>query len=305
MKNFLPKAIGIVAILFPLLISAQSPQLINYQGVARDNSGNVLANQSIGLQIDIRQTTPNGTIIFSETHTATTNTFGLFTVMIGGGTPQIATLSAIDWANGPYFTEVSMDASGGTNYVSLGTSQLLSVPYALYAETSGTSGPTGATGATGANGATGPIGETGATGATGAEGATGITGPTGADGATGATGPTGVATNAGPTFITPVQLTSTLNVSWTAIDVSAYVPEGTTVVLLDAQARANQNDHTAEVRRNGDTHGGYYLIRVRADGNADNNGTYNQVSCPVDGNYIFEYRAGNFDSFGLRIIGYY
>lgn len=309
-----------LAVMLPLMVNAQSPQLINYQGVARDNGGNILAGQSIGLQIDIRQSAPNGTIVFSETHTVSTNTYGLFTIMIGGGTPQVATLSAIDWASGPYFTEVSMDASGGTNYLSLGTSQLLSVPYALYAETSGTAGPTGPTGAdgatgpTGLDGATGSIGETGATGADGATGATGAdgingengaTGPTGADGLTGPTGPTGVTLNAGPVFIAPVELTTIDNVGWTAVDVSAYVPVGTTAVILDARAQENENDVTAVVRKNGDTHSGYYLIRVRSEGNFDDVGLVNQVTCPVDENRIFEYQSGNFDNFSIRIIGYY
>lgn len=300
MKSFL-KIILALAVILPLMVNAQSPQLINYQGVARDNGGNILAGQSIGLQIDIRQSTPNGTIVFSETHTVSTNTFGLFTVMIGAGTPQVATLSAIDWASGPYFTEVSMDASGGTNYVSLGTSQLLSVPYALYAETSGTAGPTGPTGPTGIGetGATGPTGETGATGADGP------TGPAGADGVTGPQGPTGVTLNAGPVFIAPVELTTIDNVGWTAVDVSAYVPVGTTAVILDARAQENENDVTAVVRKNGDTHSGYYLIRARADGQFDDVGLVNQITCPIDENRIFEYQSGNFDNFSIRIIGYY
>lgn len=295
----------VVALLMvlPILASAQSPQLFNYQGVARDNGGNILANQNLGLQIDIRQSTPTGTVIFSETQATATNDFGLFNISIGGGTPVVATLSAIDWSNGPYYLEVSMDASGGTNYVSMGVSQLMSVPYALYAESSGTAGPTGPTGADGENGATGPTGPTGAAGANGAPGANGVAGPTGP---TGPQGPTGTYTGGGgPTFITPTILTTVDNVSWTDVDVSSYIPSGTKVVLLDAQASENNADSNAEMRSNGDTHGGYYLIRARADGQADDVGIYNQVSCPVDANGIFEYRADNFDSFQLRIIGYY
>lgn len=285
--------------LLPFGLLAQAPQMFNYQGVARDNGGSILANQGIGLQIDIRQTTPTGTIVFSETHAATTNSFGLFNISIGNGTPQIGTLASVDWSNGPYFTEVGLDANGGTNYSSLGVSQMLSVPYALYAENSGTPGPAGPQGPTGATGADG---SDGATGANGTDGVTGATGPTGA---AGATGPTGPAAGGGPTFITPVVLTSTDNVGWTDVNVSAYVPSGTTVILLDAQANENSVDAKAEVRKNGDTHNGYFLIRVRADGNFDDVGVYNQISCPVDGSYIFEYTADNFDSFQLRIIGYY
>ena len=170
---------------------AQAPQKFNYQGVARDNSGNVLPNQNIGLRLSIRQGTPTGTIVYRETHSASTNQFGLFDIEAGGGTVISGVFSSINWSSGPYFFQTEMDASGGTNYLNLGTSQLLSVPYALYAETSGSGGSTGATGATGP---TGPVGETGATGVTGPTGVgtTGPTGPTGV-GTTGPTGPTGPA----------------------------------------------------------------------------------------------------------------
>ena len=178
---------------------AQAPQQFNYQGVARDNGGNVLANQNIGLRMDIRQTTSTGIVVYSETHAATTNNFGLFNIKIGNGTPLLGTIGSIDWSNGPYFVEASLDASGGTNYQSMGVSQLLSVPYALYAEnagggTQGATGPTGPAGADGldgATGATGPQGPAGADGLDGATGATGPQGPAGADGLDGATGDIG------------------------------------------------------------------------------------------------------------------
>ena len=285
-------------------VLAQAPQSFNYQGVARDNAGNIIANQNIGLQLDLRQSTANGAVLFTETHATSTNAFGLFNIAVGSGTPQLSTLSAIDWSTGPYFLEVSMDATGGTSYQSLGTSQLLSVPYALYAETSGNGsvGPTGPAGPTGAQGATGATGPSGLPGEAGAQGPTGPTGP---QGATGPQGPTGVAVNAGPNFISPVVLTTTDNVGWTDVDVSSFIPAGTSVVILDAKAREDSNDENAEVRRNGDTHSGYYLIRARGEGNFDDIGVYNQISCPVDANGVFEYRADNFDSFTLRIIGFY
>lgn len=115
---------------------AQSPNLINYQGVARDNGGNVLANQNIGVLMTIHQTSGSGPIVTSQSHSATTNDFGLFTIQVGGGTMVSGSVlfENIDWSAGPYFLEVSIDASGGTNYTSMGTSQLLSVPYALHAE---------------------------------------------------------------------------------------------------------------------------------------------------------------------------
>lgn len=121
------------ALFFPIFVLAQAPDLFNYQGVARDNAGNILPNQSIGLLLEVHQSTANGTVVFSESHGPATNDFGLFNIAIGSGTPIVNTVSFIDWSNGPYFLEVSMDPAGGTNYQSLGTSQLLSVPYALFA----------------------------------------------------------------------------------------------------------------------------------------------------------------------------
>jgi hypothetical protein len=189
-------------------VNAQSPDMFNYQGAARDAGGNILANQPIGLQIDIRQSTQTGTIVYSETHTTTTNGFGLFTVRIGAGTPQAGTMSSIDWANGPYFSEVSLDVSGGINYQSMGVSQLLSVPYALYAANSGTPGPTGPQGLQGVQGPTGANGNDGAAGATGPQGPTGLTGaqgPTGPQGLQGIQGPTGANGNDGAAGATGLQ----------------------------------------------------------------------------------------------------
>ncbi|MDP6909391.1 MAG: hypothetical protein QF371_07795, partial [Flavobacteriales bacterium] len=178
---------------------------MNYQGVARDAGGNILANQSIGLQVELRQTTSTGTVVYEETHAATTNQFGLFNIKIGSGSVVVGTISAIDWSNGPYFVEVGMDATGGTTYVSMGVSQLLSVPYALYAETSGSAGPTGPQGATGADGADGSDGATGPTGSQGPTGAAGNDGANGVDGATGPQGPTGADGNDGATGATGPQ----------------------------------------------------------------------------------------------------
>lgn len=194
------KSIGLVSsfLLLATFLFAQSPQQFNYQGIARDNGGNVLANQNIGLQISLRSGSPTGTIEFQETHSVTTNQFGLFNIKVGNGTVVSGAMNAISWGGNTHFMQVEMDASGGTTYSDMGTSQLLSVPYALYAETSGTPGATGPTGATGPagtdglDGATGPQGPTGADGndgATGATGPTGAIGPTGADGTPGATGP--------------------------------------------------------------------------------------------------------------------
>lgn len=187
--------------------TAQIPQAFNYQAVARDASGNILASQLIGLKLTIHQGSSGGTVVYEETQGASTNQFGLFTLALGQGTPITGTFSAITWSSGNYWLQVQMDPSGGSTYTDMGTSQLLTVPYAMYAANAGTPGATGATGPTGANGVTGMAGTTGPTGSTGLAGVTGATGPTGSGigptgptGATGATGPTG--SGIGPTGAT-------------------------------------------------------------------------------------------------------
>lgn len=172
------------AVLISSVAFAQVPQAVNYQGIARNGSGTALANQALGIQLTIHQGSPTGTIVYKENHFPTTNAFGLYTTQLGMGSAVTGTFSTISWANGPYYLETGMDITGGTNFTAAGTSQLISVPYALYAETAGNGGggPTGPTGPTGANGSAG------ATGPTGANGAAGATGPTGATGASGTTG---------------------------------------------------------------------------------------------------------------------
>ncbi len=185
-------------ILFVLLqvnpLNAQTPQGLPYQAVARNASGEVLSTQSISVQFTVRNASTNGTILYRETHAATTNTLGLFTLIIGQGTPNVGTFSTINWGVASKYLQVEMDVTGGTNYVDFGTTQLMSVPYALYAEKAnvpGLPGPQGPQGLTGATGATGPQGPQGLQGLTGATGATGPQGPQGLQGLTGATGAQG------------------------------------------------------------------------------------------------------------------
>src|SRR4051812_19317007 len=111
---------------------AQAPQKFNYQAVARNSGGNVLASQAVGLQITIHQSTASGPIIYAETHATVTSAIGLMNLSIGSGTVTAGIFANIDWSTGPYFIEIGLDATGGTTYTSMGTQQLLSVPYALY-----------------------------------------------------------------------------------------------------------------------------------------------------------------------------
>ena len=172
---------------------AQVPQGFNYQAVARTSTGIAVTNQAIGLQLSIRQGSSTGTIVYTETHSVISNNIGLLNVTAGNGNPTFGSFSAINWGSGIYYMEISMDISGGTSYSLMGTQQLMSVPYALYAgnATTGATGPTGAAGSIGSTGATGNIGLTGTTGATGNNGPAGTTGATGNNGLAGNTGATG------------------------------------------------------------------------------------------------------------------
>src|SRR6185295_18828259 len=98
----------------------------------------LIANQTISLRFSIHDGTADGTVVYSETQNATTNALGLFTVNIGQGTIVSGTFSEINWGSGSKFTQVELDVAGGTSFIDMGTQQLLSVPYALFAATIGT-----------------------------------------------------------------------------------------------------------------------------------------------------------------------
>ena len=128
--------------------NAQAPEKMSYQAVVRDASNNLVVNKQIGVQIFITQGTFPPVSVYSETHTSTTNSNGLLTLQLGGGTLVSGNFSNIKWENGSTSVSANYDLSGGTNYTLLSSTQLLSVPYALYAKTagnatSGTSIPTG------------------------------------------------------------------------------------------------------------------------------------------------------------------
>ena len=122
------------AILMTANVFAQAPNKMSYQAVIRNNSNALVANQVIGMRISILQTSPSGTTVYVETQSPTTNANGLASIEIGSGTVVSGNFSTIDWANGPYFVKTETDPAGGTSYSISGTSQLLSVPYALYAK---------------------------------------------------------------------------------------------------------------------------------------------------------------------------
>lgn len=125
----------LVAIAFISGAYCQTPEKMSYQAVVRNNSGILQANQAVRIKISILQGSAMGSAVFVETHTTTTNANGLATIEIGGGTLVSGNLSSIDWSASTYFIKTETDPSGGTNYSVTGTSQILSVPYALHAKT--------------------------------------------------------------------------------------------------------------------------------------------------------------------------
>lgn len=130
------KRFNILAGLFLLMAApalvAQAPNMFKYQSVIRDNSGEILANKTVSLRFSILQDSETGISVFKEMHNVATNNLGLVSVNIGQGTPILGTLGGIPWGDGPFFLRIEVDRDGGSNYVEIGASQLLSVPYALY-----------------------------------------------------------------------------------------------------------------------------------------------------------------------------
>ncbi len=122
-----------IAMILSGAVIAQAPQSFKYQAVARNTDGAAIVNSPIGLKCSILSGSANGNVVYSETFEPTSNSVGVFAVTIGQGNVLSGNFSDIGWGTGPYFLKTAMDISGGTNYVDMGTTQFLSVPYALYA----------------------------------------------------------------------------------------------------------------------------------------------------------------------------
>ena len=225
-------------------VMAQAPQQFSYQAVVRNASNQLVTNTSVSVQVNFLQGSATGNAIYTETHSVNTNANGLLTLNIGSGTALHGSFSNINWENGPYFLKTEIDLNGGNDYTITTTQQMLSVPYALYAEKAGNTpvitvtptdtgyimvlsspdgsqqsfvlrngidgipGPTGATGPqgpTGPQGLQGPTGAQGPIGPTGPQGPQGLTGPQGPQGDTGPQGPQGDTGPQGPTGATGPQ----------------------------------------------------------------------------------------------------
>lgn len=202
---------------------AQAPERMSYQAVVRDERNEPASTRLVSMRISILQGSAEGTVVYAEQQQLMTNKLGSLSLEIGGGEALSGDLAAIDWSKGLYFIKTETDLRGGKDYQITGVSQLLSVPYALYAKTAGSlttsnganhrddrsensefcekvlncltgssiSGVSGKTGATGPTGPTGPMGNAGATGAAGLNGTNGFNGPTGPTGPAGLNGTNG------------------------------------------------------------------------------------------------------------------
>jgi len=187
----------------------QAPQGINYQAVVRSAQGDIIQNQRVNLRFIIHDGTATGSTVYQETDTANTNQFGLVAYVIGSH----GNLGTVSWGSQSKYLQVEIDVTGGNNFADMGTTQLVSVPYALYAANgptgatgvTGSQGLAGATGISGVQGASGPAGPAGVTGATGVQGPSGATGSQGVQGAQGATGAQGNIGATGPTGSNGIQ----------------------------------------------------------------------------------------------------
>jgi predicted lipoprotein with Yx(FWY)xxD motif len=125
------------------LLQAQAPQGFNYQGVARNSFGTVINNRPISLRMSIRDLTSGGTVLYSERHTVNTDQYGVFAISVGNGTVISGTFNTIPWAVGNKFLQAELDPNGGTTFINMGTTQLMSVPFALVAGGAPPIGPAG------------------------------------------------------------------------------------------------------------------------------------------------------------------
>ena len=126
----------IILFLFTVQVNAQVPKKMSYQAVIRDASSNLISQRNIGMQLSILKDDPNGIPVYIEVQQASTNLNGLVSIQIGKGVKILGDFNSIDWSTGSYYIKTETDPDGGFNYKIIGTSELMSVPYAFYAENS-------------------------------------------------------------------------------------------------------------------------------------------------------------------------
>jgi len=125
-----------IALLWASICLAQAPNKISYQSVVRNSSNALVQNSNVGIKISILKGASTGTTIYSESQTPTTNTNGLVSIVIGNGNVISGSMD-INWNDDQYYIKTEVDATGGASYTLSNTTQLLSVPYAFYANNAG------------------------------------------------------------------------------------------------------------------------------------------------------------------------
>jgi hypothetical protein len=140
MKNILNI---LLLVLLANIALAQAPQGIPYQAVARNSTGAILASTAISVRFTIRDSVATGNIKYRETFSVTTTVQGMFSVNVGQGTVVSGTFAGINWGTNAKFMQVEIDPAGSTSFIDMGTQQMMSVPYALYSNTSGSVGGSG------------------------------------------------------------------------------------------------------------------------------------------------------------------
>ena len=125
-----------------LLGISQEPESLNYQMIIHDESGKVVVNQEVSVKISILLGSIDEAVIYSERHTVTTNQSGVVSLPIGEGTDKSGNFISIDWTADKYFLKVELDTAGGTNYLEIGTTQILTVPYTKTSKKSNKNRPT-------------------------------------------------------------------------------------------------------------------------------------------------------------------
>lgn len=133
MRHLLP----IFFFILYLSSSAQTPNSFKFQTSIRDNNGNLLANKLVALKISLIKGSQNGNDVYVEIHNTATTDFGIANIQIGNGTLIQGNFNSIDWSDGPYFLKTELDINNGSNFLFMGTTQLLSVPFALFAAKAG------------------------------------------------------------------------------------------------------------------------------------------------------------------------
>jgi hypothetical protein len=273
------------------------PKRFNDQSVIRDTSGVLVTNRTIGLKVTLSRGPHLGSL-YSETHQLTSNSNGLITSSIGGGTPVLGSMDSIDWSLGDVYIKTEVDVNGGTNYVVLNTNQLLSVPYSLYSLNSGNSVP-------------GPVGPQGPQGAPGNDGLPGPQGPAGPPGLDGTN------INCRPFFINPITIVNKY------APYNSYIQTSDTInfdsilnlhpssVILHYETIQNsfmpQNTSFSEIEVfvNGTA---FQICKVKFYLSGYNNahwGQSGQVVVPVSNNGINIFNYFSSKNIFIKVIGYY